>query len=1180
MPSSDRQQRITTLQPPPAPRRTRIHRVGQHAEVSQAWSTQNNASSSPSPDSAPSPLSLSSVQHRGGLFTVDEAEERALDRYLAGHLPSEQLPTPHLPTPETPCPHSGEFGRSFAFPPPAPEHTFRTFAFPYARAVLSSHPEYFSPSLGAFAMDTSPPLQLPSPNDSLFQNFTPPPLVGLGIGLPAASSATQPPSPSSPTDEPTYYGSDITRIRDDTTYNAVDNSSDSAGALSSGEMLIKEDDALPLPATHGLPRDLMSMAMNMTMDMDMNFGNSANTSTHGAHTSLHVNVSSSSSTPEVPGPESSSSIAPPVTAIPHTHRALDETPLAASTPLHHFERSRAPPPSLVRRDHVVDSRPPAVSSTAAPPKEDDGLRGISAPSTPSNFNDPSLRRSASSPSPPFANANGDSGWHNDHDLDPDHDHDLHSDADHPNGQENDEIALSGEDDDPDDPAVNLEHYQSQLREWSFTTIDDWKDKLMAVVLGALPTSLEFESIQKERMQKKRGFVRTKLTNRQAAALDKGKRMFQEITRLFLDMLNVPSSVGAQRLGRWSPYLSNESPWNMWQRKWAAEHEEDDFDEEQCRQAYHVFVREHPDYRDTLASWERSHPRADGQKLTEAQRLRRWTHFTREMQDRATTWEQTHGFSSVVLACTLVPEDKFDQFTFFHETPQMTDFSIQRLGQTSYNARLLAFHWLGDRQVRRLTSHPDTGGGALITAPRRRAPLPTVAQMRKIYAEAVIQLEKQCAQLNPSANIQASARARWRDWDSFLIEAGCTMRNWPNILPWPWELTENRGSATQALLTPLYYAATGFNKQPKLEVTLWDDEDDPMLMRSSYSSSSSSGSDEDDVEDQAHDHAHGARKRPRTSGESDPHQPQPPPAEAVALPSANPLVDIPPTTSPLTTVTAAPPPHPPTQRVPGGSSTQPPPGTSPPAVGVVPDGPPPTASVPSWARPGEPWPRTAVAGPHRFHGATQEMPPPPVPAYDFEPPQDPRFVGRPDAPHYAYAHGRGRGERNRGWLHDAEWPRQPPTGYPPAHISRFRGDRSPYPDGFDAGCNNNVNNWGNSSTRLSHDGPHLGPPAPPCLSHLREYLEQVFMARKQTDRRSSSQRKAPNRLHQQRQYEQEKRERRRQARQKDLQRLQRWKKHQRVLQAIQLVIMNTNLSSDPLLFLATTASLASQYGESP
>ncbi|KZT55436.1 hypothetical protein CALCODRAFT_484808 [Calocera cornea HHB12733] len=995
MPPAQRQHRVATLQPPPAPHRPRTHSV-HHSDVSLAWSTQNNASSSPSPDSVLSLSPLSGAQRRDGLYTVDEAEERALDRYLAGHLASEPLSRSHLPTPRTPFPQSAEIGRSFSFPSPSAEHGF----------------EYFSPSLDPFVMDETSPLHLPSPNSSLFEHFTPPPLPGLGIQVPSAPPITEAHSASSVADEPTYYGSDITRLRDDTTYNSGEASSDSAGALSSGDLPMAEAHAMPLPVAEGLPTELM----DMTMNMNMNLRSSGNTAENEVHSSMAVNLSISSPTLQDARPEPYSIMGLPVTA-PESSRALGATPLAASTPLNHFERSRAPPPSLGSRDMVLDGRHRALSSTPEDANQDGGLHALSASSTPSNSEDNRLHPPPVSPSPPRAQADSPSGWPHGHDHDLELDHDRHAHADNWNPPDEDPMALSGvEDDDADDaddPAVDAEDYQSRLREWSLTTIEDWKDKLMTIVLGALPTGPELEHIQKERMQKKHGLLRTKLTNRQASALDKGKHMFQEITRIFLDMLDVPSSVGAQRLGRWSPYLSNESPWNMWQRKWAAEHEEDDFDEERCRQAYHDFVRDNSDYRDILGTWERSHPRADGQKLTEAQRLRRWTHFTREMQDRATTWEQTHGFSSVVLACTLVPEDKFDQFTFFHETPQMTDFFIQRLGQTSYNSRLLAFHWLGDRQTRKLTSRPEIGRGAVTTGPRRRMPLPTVAKMRKIYAEAVIQLEKQCAQLNPSANIQVSARARWRDWDSFLIGAGCTMRNWPNPLPWPWDLTENRGSATQALLIPLYYAATGFNSQPQLAVTLWDDDEDPMLVvrvdgtafrlseyearkaaalrplsktakrlkkdrtrtrrrghkRASYhSSSSSSTSDEEDEEENDHDHDHDhvpvARKRPRTSGESDP--PQPTAADTVALPATNRI---------------------------------------------------------------------------------QEPPP--------------------------------------------------------------------------------------EEDRLRH----------------------------------------------QRQYEQEKREKRRHAREEDIQRLRRWKRQQGVLNTIQLIIMNMNLSSDPLLFLATTASLASQYGES-
>ncbi|KZT61092.1 hypothetical protein CALCODRAFT_506497 [Calocera cornea HHB12733] len=563
--------------------------------------------------------------------------------------------------------------------------------------VLKSYPEYFSPSLGPFLMDDTSPLHLPPPNSSLFEDFTAPPLPGLGIRVPPAGPITEPHSPSPVPDEPTYYGSDITRLRDDTTYTAAENSSDSAGGHSSGEMLMATADPMSLPVGDGFPSELVDMTMNMNMD----FGSSALTPEHEAHTSLVVNLSMTGSTPDAAGPEPSSPVHAPLTAAPLTatrstsQTQLRDAPLAASTPLNHFERSRAPPPSLGSYDNLVGAGPPAVLPSPEEENQDDALRAVSAASTPSNLDDNPLRQTPSFSSPPLAQTNSHSGWHHDHDHDLEVDHDQYTSDNNEPPPDDDPMAHSGvEDDDADDPPVNQEHYESRLREWSLSTIEEWKDKLMTVVLRALPTSGELETIQRERMQKKNGHMRTKLTNRQASALDKGKHMFQEITRIFLDMLDVPSSVGAQRLGRWSPYLLNDSPWNMWQRKWAAEHEEDDFVEERCRQAYHVFVQENSNYREILGTWERSHPRADGQKLTETQRLRRWTHFTREMQDRATTWEQTHGFSSIVLACTLVPEDKFDQFTFFHETPQMSEFSIQRLGQTSYNARLLAYHWLG------------------------------------------------------------------------------------------------------------------------------------------------------------------------------------------------------------------------------------------------------------------------------------------------------------------------------------------------------------------------------------------------------------------------------------------------------------------------------------------------------
>ncbi|KZT58766.1 hypothetical protein CALCODRAFT_482053 [Calocera cornea HHB12733] len=947
MPSAQRQHRVATLQPPPAPRRSKTHAVD-HSSVSLAWSTQNHASSSSSPDPSHSPLS--GIQRRGGLFTVDEAEESALDQYLAGHLPVDQLSASHLPTPKTPFSQSAEFGRSFPFASQSAENVF----------------EYFSPSLGPFAMDEPSPFHIPPPNTSLFEDVTCPPLPGLGIRVPAPCPITETHSPSSDPDAPTYYGSDVTRLRDDTTYPAGENSSDSAGARSSRDIVSAKADAIGLPALDGLPRELM----DMTMNMNMNFGSSMITGEDEGHTSLTVHPSLSNPNLEVAGSKSSSPIRSPCTAT-QALQELGSAPLAASTPLNHFERSRAPPPSLGSRNELVDGRRHAASYT---PEEnpDDQLQAISISSTPSNSDDHRFHPTPASPSPSprvpqsVSHAGYNHGQDHDHDLELDHDPHVVADNRHPPDDE--PVTLSSEeDDDADDLAVDPEDYQSRLSNWSLTTVEEWKDKLMTVVLGALPTSLELETIQKERMRKKHALSRTKLTNRQASALDRGKHMFQELTRIFLDMLDVPSSVGAQRLGRWSPYLSSESPWNMWQRKWAAEHEEDDFDEEQCRQAYHVFVQDNADYRDILGTWERTHPRADGQKLTESQRLRRWSHFTRELQDRATTWEQTHGFSSVILACTLVPEDKFDHFTFFHETPQMMDFSIQRLGQTSYNARLLAFHWLGDRQARRLTSHPESGGIPLSTGPRRRVPLPTVAKMRKIYADAAIELEKQCAQLNPIANIQVSARARWRDWDSFLIDAGCTMRNWPNTLPWPWDLTENRGSATQALLTPLYYAATGFNNQPKLVVTLWDDEDDPMLVvradgtafrlseyearkaaalrplskaakrlkkdrlrtrrrgrkRASYNSSSSSGSDEEDHHD--HDHDHVARKRPRTSGESD----APPTAapDVVAPPPTTTTVQPAPEVNARTSGTAAPPHNPQTQRIPVSLLVLPPPPAS-------------------------------------------------------------------------------------------------------------------------------------------------------------------------------------------------------------------------------------------------------------
>ncbi|EJT96849.1 hypothetical protein DACRYDRAFT_25506 [Dacryopinax primogenitus] len=58
-----------------------------------------------------------------------------------------------------------------------------------------------------------------------------------------------------------------------------------------------------------------------------------------------------------------------------------------------------------------------------------------------------------------------------------------------------------------------------------------------------------------------------------------------------------------------------------------------------------------------------------------------------------------------------------------------------------------------------------------------------------------------------------------------------MRNWPDNLPWPWDLTENRGGATQSTLAPLYYASTGFNNQARLEVVLWEDADeDPVIVQ--------------------------------------------------------------------------------------------------------------------------------------------------------------------------------------------------------------------------------------------------------------------------------------------------------------------------------------------------------------
>ncbi|KZT55459.1 hypothetical protein CALCODRAFT_484733 [Calocera cornea HHB12733] len=907
MQSAHRQQRVATLQPPPAPRRPRTPAV-HHVNVSQAWSSQTNASSSPSPLSRPLPSSPTSLQHRRDLYTVDKAEERALDRYLGGYFPPALASASHLPTPNTPFSQSSEFDRGF----------------PFASANAEGGFEYISSSLNPFIMNEASSLDLLRPNLSLFDDFTPPPLPGLGIRLPSAlpTSDNHPPSPCSCPDDSAYHGSDITRLRDDTTYTAADHSPDSVAASSSGDLALTEGEAAPPTANETLPTEFMDMTMNMHMDI----GSPANNPRNDGHTSMMVNTSTSSPTSQVGGALPGSPIASAL-ASSHSSGLLGPAPLAFSTPLNHFERSGAPPPSLDGRNMPVQNHQGALPCTPQNENPHDGPQAEGASTSPPNLDDNPLPSSPSIRSPPPAHPNAPSGWpahsgwpdrqEHDHDHDLDVDHDRHGlITNNPDTPQDDLMALSGPeddaDDDNDDVVPDQEDDPSHLQEWSSTTIKEWKDKLMTVVLRALPTNLEFDTIQKERLQKKNGLGRGKVTNRQANALDKGKRMFQEITRIFLDMLDVPSGVGAQRLGRWSPYLSNESPWNMWQRKWAAEHGDDNFDDERCRKAYHEFVGANPNYRDVLEAWERSHPRADGQKLTESQRLRRWSHFTREMQDRANTWEETHGFSCVILACTLVPEDKFDQFTFFHETPQMMDFSVQRLGQTNYNARLLAFHWLGDRQARKLTSHPAVGGNALITAARRRVPLPTVAKMRKIYADAVIHLEKQCAQLNPSANIQVSARARWRDWDSFLIDAGCTLRNWPNVLPWPWDLVENRGSATQALLTPLYYAVTGFNNQPKLDVTLWEEEEDPVIMtradgttfrlsdyearkaaafrplskaakrlkkdrgrtrrgrkRPSYSSSSaSSGS--DDEED--HDHDHVARKRPRTSGKSDPPQP--------------------------------------------------------------------------------------------------------------------------------------------------------------------------------------------------------------------------------------------------------------------------------------------------------------------
>ncbi|KZO94169.1 hypothetical protein CALVIDRAFT_565822 [Calocera viscosa TUFC12733] len=1124
--------RVATLQPPAAPRRQRTH-PAQYADVSAAWSTENNASSSPTSNFAPSPFGLSGVQHSGGLYAVDEAQEQALNQYLARHLPTGKLSPPQLPTPETPLSQSADFARGFSIASSAADQTF----------------EYLSPSLDPFAMDETSAVDIGPSNLSIFEAFTPSTLPGLGIRLPLASLAPETRTAGSFSDESVYtHSSDITRIRDDTTYTARDDSSGSVGAPSSVDMVVTMETE-GLPAEDGLPTDLMNMAMNMTMSIG---GTHAEPDTH---TSMVVNLSQTSA---ASGAEPASSV-PSAGTTTLSNGEPGSTPFVVSTPLNSFERSHAPPPSSGSHAALADGRQRAVSR---PPEEkkDDELRAMSTSSTPSHSGDDHLPPIPSFRSPPPAVLHDHDRWSEDHDYDhdPDHDLDRHANANVRATSLDEMIRFYGaEDDDPegedvDGYLVNQEDVESRLRDWSLTTIEDWKDKLLTVIFGALPSGPEFEAMQKDRMQRKRSLLRGKVTKRQASALDKGKQMFQEITRIFLDMLDVPSSVGAQRLGRWSPYLSNESPWNMWQRKWAAEHEHGNhFTSGRWKTVTHTFLCQTISMKSgvakpitylceqppTIATFLRhgnaptpgpmgkNSPRVnafgDGATLPARCKIVYVLQFMFLFMimveshshdiSQADTWEQTHGFSSIVLACTLVPEDKFDQFTFFYETPQMTDFSVQRLGQTDYNARLLAFHWLGDRQARKLTSHPEIGGSTLTTGARRRLPLPTVAKMRKIYADAVIHLEKQCAQLNPSANLQVSARARWRDWDSFLIDAGCTLRNWPNSIPWPWDLTENRGSATQALLTPLYYAATGFNSQPKLQVTLWDEEEDPTLMvradgtafrlseyearkaaafkplskaakrlkkdrartrtrgrkRASYSSSSSSsGSEDEDEDDHDHDHGHVARKRPRTSGESD--HPQPAATDAVAPSSIKTNVPPPHGSSIGTSGAAALPLPRQTQTLPDSSANSqshqtalPPLATStrsPAVVGVNNDGPPPPASVLSWERPAEPWSRAGVphgpsershlAGPggvRRFHGAPQEMPPP-LPSYEFDAPQDPRFVGRQDGPHYPYARGGGRAEGS--WRHNAEWGRQPASGYLPSRVSRFRSDRNPYADGFD------------------------------------------------------------------------------------------------------------------------------------